>query len=137
MTAQPVQQEPVYKKTQTNTDENLSDYELYRRNKEAEMLGETYEPEGSEALYADQYQEYDSINEVSQYGQESAPVVINNYYNDPNNYYYSSNLRRFSDNYYGWDYYDPFYTDLYFYTGRPMSWGMRMGWGYPYYGYSY
>ena len=90
-------------------------------------------PEGSEALYASQYQEYDSINQVSQYGQESAPVVVNNYnyYSDPNDYYYSSNLRRFSDNYYGWDYYDPYYTDLYFYTGRPMHWGMSIGWGYP------
>ncbi len=41
---------------------------------EAEMLGETYEPQGSEAIYAEQYQENANPAQVSQYGQESAPV---------------------------------------------------------------
>ncbi len=110
-----------------------------RLQKEAEMLGESYELDGSEALYATQYQEYDSLNQVSAYGQESAPVVVNNYnyYSDPNDYYYSSNLRRFSDDYYGWNYYDPYYTDLYFYSGRSSHWGMNIGWGYPRFGFSY
>ncbi len=133
MAAQPIQQEPVYAESQVSDTENLSDYEKYKLQREAEMLGETYEPQGSEALYANQYEEYDSLNQVSEYGQESAPVIINNYYNDPNDYYYSSNLRRFSDDYYGWNYYDPYYTDLYFYTGSRLHWGMSMGWGYPYY----
>ena len=79
------------------------------------MLGETYEPQGSEAIYAEQYQENVDPALASQYGQETAPVIVNNnnYYGDPNEYYYSSNLRRFSDEYYGWDYYDPYYTNSY------------------------
>jgi hypothetical protein len=89
----------------------LSDYERYRLQQEAQMLGETYEPEGSEALYVEQYQLTDSMDQGAVIGQETAPVIVNNYnyYTDPNDYYYSSNLRRFSDEYYGWDYYDPYY----------------------------
>ena len=62
MYTQPIAQEPVYTQSQVNVDENLSDYERYQMQREAEMLGETYEPDGSEALYATQYQEYDSLS---------------------------------------------------------------------------
>jgi hypothetical protein len=138
ITAQPIVQEQVYLESQAYTDENLSDYELYKIQREAEMLGETYEPQGSEALYVQQYQEVDTL---VQYGEEKAPVIVNNYNyysdpNDPNDYYYSSNLRRFSDEYYGWDYYDPYYTD-YYYPGSRFRWGMSMGWGYPGMGFGF
>ena len=130
MNAQPVNQEQGYLKSQPSEDENLSDYEKYKLQREAEMLGETYTPEGSEAIYGQQYAEQDTLGA---YGQESAPMIVNNYnyYTDPTDYYYSSALRRFSDSYYGWNYYDPYYTDLYWYTGSPFSWGLSMGWGYP------
>ena len=136
MTAQPIYQEPVYTKSAEVSDENLSDYERYKLQREAEMLGESYAPEGSEALYAEQYNEFDTLG---QYGQESAPVIVNNYnyYTDPSDYSYSSSLRRFSDNYYGWNYYDPYYTDMYWYTGSRYSWGISMGWGYPGWGMRY
>ena len=64
----------------------LSDYERYRLQQEAQMLGETYEPEGSEALYVEQYQLTDSIVQGAVIGQETAPVIVNNYnyYTDPN-----------------------------------------------------
>ena len=75
--AQAVYQEPNYTKSVVSTDENLSDYEVYKLQQEAEMLGEYYAPEGSEGLYSEQYIAYDS---VGQYGQENAPVIINNYY---------------------------------------------------------
>ena len=128
MNAQALNQEQSYTKTAPAANEGLSDYELYKLQKEAEMLGEGYAPEGSEALYAEQYVEYDTLGK---YGQEQAPVIINNYYSDPTDYYYSSSLRRFSDNYYGWNYYDPYYTDMYWYTGSPFSWGLSLGWGFP------
>jgi hypothetical protein len=150
MSAQPLYQEPANSQPVAAANENLSDYEIYRMQQEAEMLGESYAPEGSEALYAEQYVEYDTLGE---YGQKGAPVIVNNYnyYTDPTDYYYSSSLRRFSDNYYGWNYYDPYYTDMYWYTGSPFSWGISMGFGYPgwgmgfsygnpyrpYYGYGY
>ena len=115
----PTVQEPVYGEYQTMGNEEMSDYERYQLQKEAEMLGESYAPQGSEALYATQYQEYDSLQLANE---GIAPVVVNNYnyYSDPNDYYYSSNLRRFSDEYYGWNYYDPYYTNLYNYTRMPM-----------------
>ena len=150
METQALNQTPVYAEPMV-ADENMSDYERYRLEREAEMLGENYTPEGSEALYANQYQEYDTL---AQYGEASAPVIVNNYnyYTDPNEYYYSSNLRRFSDSYYGWDYYDPYYTSYGF--GSRFNWGLSMGFGYgfgmglsfgypyyggyyPYYGYGY
>ncbi|NOR34214.1 MAG: hypothetical protein GQ579_05990, partial [Bacteroidales bacterium] len=135
MNAQAMNQQQSYTKSVAVTDENLSDYEIYKLQQEAEMLGEYYAPEGSEALYAEQYLEYDTLG---QYGQAGAPVIINNnYYTDPTDYYYSSNLRRFSDNYYGWNYYDPYYTDMYWYTGSPFSWGISMGFGYPGWGMSF
>ena len=139
ITAEPIVQQQVSAESQAYSDENLSDYEKYRMRQEAEFLGETYEPEGSEALYAEQYQVYDTLNQEEQYKEEKAPVIVNNYnyYNDPNDYYYSSNLRRFSDEYYGWDYYDPYYTDPYYWGGSRIHWGMSMGWGYPYWGFGF
>ena len=128
MSTQPLNQEPAYSEPVAQGDEQLSDYEKYKLQQEAEMLGESYTPEGSEGLYATQYTVPDTLGE---YGQEKAAVIVNNYYNDPTDYYYSSRLRRFSDNYYGWNYYDPYYTDMYWYTGSPFSWGISMGWGYP------
>ncbi|MBN1131422.1 MAG: hypothetical protein JXA39_00005, partial [Bacteroidales bacterium] len=130
----PREQEAV---TESPQEGELSDYEKYRMEMEAEMLGESYDMSGSEAAYYDQYQYYDSLNQGTQ--TKESPVIINNnyYYTDPNDYYYSSNLRRFSDEYYGWDYYDPYYTDLYFYTGRPFHWGINIGMGYPYWGMGY
>jgi len=108
MNAQPIYQEQAYSNSVAPANENLSDYELYSLQREAEMLGEAYAPEGSEAILTEQYIEYDTLG---QYGQKSAPVIVNNYYQDPTDYYYSSSLRRFSDDYYGWNYYDPYYTN--------------------------
>jgi len=55
--AAPMVQEQAYTTAQVYQDENLSDYEKYKMQQEAEMLGETYyEPQGSEALYVDQFQ---------------------------------------------------------------------------------
>ncbi len=58
--AEPIVQEQVYAEMQSYPDENLTDYEVYKLQREAEMLGESYEPAGSEAVYADQYQDFDS-----------------------------------------------------------------------------
>ena len=140
MATEPVPQQQVYQSAGTSAvaEEELSDYEIYRMQLEAEMLGESYELEGSEAAYYDQYQYNDSVNASVQGATEAAPVIVNNYYyNDPNDYYYSSNIRRFSDEFYGWDYYDPYYTDLYWYTGRSINWGLNIGWGYPGWGFGF
>ena len=67
MNAQALNQQQSYTKSVATADENLSDYEIYKLQREAEMLGEGYTPEGSEALYSEQYVEYDTLGE---YGQE-------------------------------------------------------------------
>ena len=68
--------EPVVTPVETLSAESpaLSDYEKYRLQQEAQMLGETYEPEGSEALYVEQYQITDTLGQGAVYGQETAPV---------------------------------------------------------------
>ena len=82
MYAQAMNQEQSYTNSVATTDENLSDYEVYKLQQEAEMLGGYYAPEGSEALYSEQYIEYDTLG---QYGLKGAPVIVNNnYYTDPN-----------------------------------------------------
>jgi hypothetical protein len=121
-----------YEDTAYSTQE-LSDYEKYRMQMESEMMGESYDTEGSESMYNEQYNE--NYSDVQ--GEEKAPVIINNNYYGTDDYYYSSRIRRFSDNFYGWDYYDPYYTNLHFYTGIPYGWGFSMSYGYPYYSYGF
>jgi len=112
----------LYQEDTVNYNE-LSDYERYRLEMEGELSDQGYEPEQNETAYQERYNE-DTV----------VPTVINNnYYYDTDDYYYSSRLRRFSDEFYGWDYYDPYYTNMYFYTGSPWHWGMNIGWGYPSY----
>lgn len=91
--------------------------------------------------------------------------VTNNYYNtdDYYDYSYSARVKRFYDPVNGYGYYDPYYTNSYYYDYNPASWGVSIylgynwwapsyayyapfsyggfgisfGWGYPYYGYGY
>jgi len=89
-----------------------------------------------------------------------AGIVINNYY-DNYDYYYTSRINRFHRSYAVFDYYSPVFTDTYWYTFQPFSWGISIyggsrfgfryavnypvyysGWGYndwydPYYGSSW
>jgi len=53
--------------------------------------------------------------------------ITNNYY-DEDDYYdyaYSARIRRFYHPL-GWSYYDPFYTNLYWYDYNPFSWGVSL-----------
>jgi hypothetical protein len=55
-------------------------------------------------------------------------TIINNYYYDEDDYYdyaYSSQIRRFNHPV-GWSYYDPYYTNLYWYDYNPYSWGVSL-----------
>ena len=53
---------------------------------------------------------------------------------NPDDYYdyaYASRIRRFHNNYYtGWDYYDPYFTNMYWYDYYPSSWGLSIYMGY-------
>jgi len=56
---------------------------------------------------------------------DEAGVVINNYYDDYD-YYYSSRINRFHRSYAAFDYYSPVFTDTYWYSYRPFSWGVSI-----------
>jgi hypothetical protein len=69
-----------------------------------------------------------------QYVDENGNTVINNYYGDyyedDNNFDYSARINRFHRNNWGWSYYDPFYTNMYYYTYDPFYWGTSIYVGY-------
>ena len=60
---------------------------------------------------------------------------------DPDDYYdyaYASRLRRFhTDVYTGWGYYDPYFTNMYWYDYYPASWGLSIYMGYNWWWPSY
>mgnify|MGYP006872990097 CR=1 FL=1 len=60
--------------------------------------------------------------------------ITNNYYFDEDNYYdyaYTARLRRFYSGYaYDWSYYDPYFTNQYWYTYNPGCWGVSIYYGY-------
>lgn len=61
-------------------------------------------------------------------------AAASNYAYDPDDYYdyaYASRIRRFhSDVYVGWGYYDPFFTNMYWYDYCPASFGLSIYLGY-------
>ena len=65
---------------------------------------------------------------------ESAPVAGASVTYDPDDYYdyaYASRIRRFhTDVYVGWGYYDPFFTNMYWYDYSPASFGLSIYMGY-------
>ena len=67
--------------------------------------------------------------------------VTNNYYYDESDiydFYYTSRLRRFHTNVsLGFGYYDPFYTNMYWYTYSPAYWGVSIYLGYNWWWPSY
>jgi hypothetical protein len=92
--------------------------------------------------------------EDQQYSRDSDGnlIIRNNYYEDSEfnfddyyDYAYSARIRRFGNSWNTWNYYDPFYTNYYWYNPMPMNWGTSIyqtytWWGpspvWPY-GYSY
>jgi hypothetical protein len=63
--------------------------------------------------------------------------ITNNYYDDYYDYEYSSRIRRFYTPAYGYGYYDPFYTNSYWYDYNPNSWGVSIYLGYNWWAPSY
>ena len=88
--------------------------------------------------YDDDYGSEDSYYEDEYYSEsqtttdENGNTYINNYYyGDYNDY--STRLRRFYDPYYGFSYYSPAYTGVYFDSWGGWGWSVSLGWGYPNY----
>ncbi len=55
----------------------------------------------------------------------SGTTVTNNYVNDYD-FYYSSRINRFHRAFSVFDYYNPIYTDVYWYTHQPSTWGISI-----------
>jgi hypothetical protein len=78
---------------------------------------------------------------------DNSGLVINNYYYNDYDYYFASRINRFHREYAAFDYYSPVFTDTYFYTYNPFSWGISIygrggfgfgvGYAYRYPSYSY
>ncbi len=70
---------------------------------------------------------------ANNYRSNDASIVVNNYYDDYD-YYYSSRINRFHRSYNLFNYYSPVFTDTYWYTYQPYSWGLSIyggsGFGY-------
>lgn len=75
------------------------------------------------------------------HGSDDGGVIINNYYENYD-YYYSSRINRFHRSYSTFSYYSPVFTETYWYTYNPYSWGISIyngvagfslgnGFGYP------
>ncbi len=122
-------------------EQGLTDYERYKKQKEQEMLSGDYTSGQNESYDQSQAGAYDTTFVPQNYQDQSyndngqQPAVVNNYYYGDNDgyydFYYTSRLRRFHSPYYGWDYYDPFYSDNYWYTYNPASWGASIYFGSP------
>jgi len=69
----------------------------------------------------------------TKYDKDGNPTEITNnyYYDDYYDYEYSARLRRFHDNYNGYNYYDDYYTNYYWYTYNPWDWGLSIYCGSP------
>ena len=117
--------------------QGLTDYERYKMQKEQEMLSDDYTSGQNDQSYAQsQAGAYDTTFSEGQTYQDQyyednnqQPAVVNNYYynndDDYYDYYYTSRLRRFHSPYYGWNYYDPWYSDNYWYTYNPVKLGYK------------
>lgn len=67
------------------------------------------------------------------YTDQNGNVTNNYYYGDyyeDNDYAYASRIRRFHNYNNGWGYYDPYYTNMYYYNYDPYYWGTSIYVGY-------
>lgn len=84
--------------------------------------------------------DYYQPNSTSNYSDGNGNTyVTNNYYNgdDYYDYAYSARLRRFYSPYYGYSYYDPIYTNNYWYDYNPSNFGVSIYTGYSWWAPSY
>lgn len=58
------------------------------------------------------------------YENNNSDIVINNYYNY--DFHYSSRINRFHRSYVAFDYYSPVFTDVYWYSYQPYTWGLTI-----------
>jgi hypothetical protein len=72
-------------------------------------------------------------NEENGYGYSGQQVIVNNYYYD-NGYEYASRIKRFHTSYVTFDFYSPMFTEIYWYSYTPYTWGVSIYDDWDYYG---
>lgn len=97
--------------------------------------------EGEEVEYVDErdYSDYEPSYETGEAeGTQEGDVEVNNYYYDEEfeyddyyDYSYTARIRRFHSTHVGYSYYDPYFTNLYWYDYDPWHWGSSIYLGYP------
>jgi hypothetical protein len=116
----------------------MTDYERYRALKsDTNELNKTEEQQP--AINSNNEPQSDNSNQPINEKRVTENYSQSNSYNDydNNDYYYSSRLRRFHSPYFGSSYYDPFYTDYYYYNYDPFWCGSSIYWGSPYWSYGF
>jgi len=87
-----------------------------------------------------QYEYIEEPIESDSYYDENGNLVINNYYMDSysQDFYYESRIRRFHRNWAHFGYYDPFFTNMYWYNYNPYYIGSSIYMGYdPFFSFGY
>ena len=120
--------------------DGMTDYERYSLQKEKEFLssGKTARAKAdTTSPVNDTINQAEGLDEESPFYSEyeqtdDGKTIINNYYlseDDEYDFYYSSRFRRFHTPYYGYGYYDPWFSDMYYYTYDPFFWGTSIYFG--------
>ena len=113
----------------TNTYTEAQNYNSYPNDTQ-----NNYNDNSSEYYYEGNSGYNDEGYSESYYDENGNTYVTNNYYYDSDDYYdyyYTSRIRRFHTNVYdGWSYYDPYFTNMYWYDYSPASWGCSIYLGY-------
>ena len=92
---------------------------------------------------------YLQANELPGYTERAVPgnQMVTTVYHSDYDFHYASRIKRFHSSYTAFGFYSPVYTDAFWYTYQPMTWGVSIyagggfgigySWGYPYYGGGY
>lgn len=107
--------------SQSNTGSNVNDYSAPQQSQGSS---------DSRFDYSNTEQREPSSSTTEQ--RDGNTYVTNNYYDEDDyyDYYYASRIRRFHRPLWGYSYYDPFYTNSYWYDYNPYNWGTSIYLGY-------
>ncbi|MBE9481355.1 MAG: hypothetical protein IMY69_06635, partial [Bacteroidetes bacterium] len=130
------------KKVPANQDNEVKTQTYYTSKPVSESAEFEYDTDYSDSEYIEEseYSEYENEPYYSSTEiittPDSTTYITNNYYYDDYNYddyydySYAARIRRFHGPYHGFSYYDPYYTNMYWYNYNPYSWGTSIYLGY-------
>jgi hypothetical protein len=122
------QQQFPQQSTTSNSENSVNNQEVSSNNYQQDNPNE-YSSTKSNPEYSNSAEIHDASGNT---------YITNNYYTDDYyDYAYSAKLKRFYSPAYGYGYYDPYYTNLYWYDYNPFSWGVSIYLGYHWWAPSY